>query len=184
MARTSNTQKARYEKLDEGSNVCYFCGAPSSLEDLTPASSISDMERDMFPGKWVRVNACRKHWSQIYTANIVNAGAQFGTRKGMMTIEQKQGLIGGTVKAPEGAIVLGFDKQWLVPSGTLLMGQHFMVGGAKYDETEIRALQPALAMRYLDRPMDQVRMALHQAFAEGVLEVDEADRYESLLGLQ
>lgn len=183
MARTSHTMKARYTKLDEGSETCFYCPSPSSMEDLTPSPSAKDIDRESFTDQWVRVNCCRKCWGRIYTANIANAAQAFGVPKGLMTLEMKRGLIGGTTQTSTSGIVLGFDQQFYVPTGAFRDGELFLVNGVKFDEGEIKILQGPMALKYYGRPIEHIRMALHAAYASGILDMDEQEKYETILGL-
>lgn len=184
MARISNVEKALYTRLSESDDApCYYCGCPSSMDDLTPSPKAGVADRQMFREAWTVVRTCRKCWGRIYTANIANTGARFHVPKGCMTIAQKKALI-GKVETSSATYTFNHDRTLVIPVDMAKVENGpFVYKGQSYHEEEVEMLQGALMCRMHGLDERIVRKQFSAAMASGDLEMDREPLYRELLGL-
>lgn len=187
MSRISQAEKAKYTRLDPDSEVCFYCGASASMDDLSPSSGASEAHKTWFKDTWTIVRVCRGCWGRIYTANIADGGSKFSVSKGCMTIDQKRALVGGNrmaVSELSANFVYSEPYKLVVASGTLKMDDKtFIWNTATFYIEEMIALQGCMAVQLVGLPVDVVEATFVGAMASGYLEIEREAEYRSMLRL-
>lgn len=187
MSRISNTEKAKYTRLDPESEVCFYCGTLASMDDLSPSSGASVASKQLFRDQWTIVRVCRGCWGRIYTVNIAEGGVKFSVAKGCMTTVQKRALISGN-KASFDSLSANFVYSpvygLIVASDTLKMDdKRFVWGTATFYIEEMIALQGSMAVQLVGLPVNIVEATFAGAMASGFLEIEREAEYRSMLRL-
>lgn len=188
MPRISNEVKSKYSMVGaQGPDApCFYCGAPSAMDDLSPHPKASEIDRTMYPELWTITRTCRKCWTAIYTANIAGKGLKFNVPLGCMTIPHKQLLVGGT---PMGKpldsmdFMSNFNRTLVLPNGITKLEDNYVFDGRMYSVAEIEALQGPIACLMSKLPRPVILKAFAGAMATGELDPDRENDYLTLLGM-
>lgn len=187
MSRIPNAVKERYTRKDKIDGPCFFCGGHGAMDELTPSPKASIADLEGFRDEYTIVKSCRKCWGKIYTANIAYGGGQFNVPMGCMSLDQKVELIGVKVfrKVNTWAkFMIGFEKQFVVPSDTVRSGDLFIAQGHQLLEEEMVQLQGAFALKLLGLPDALVEVSLHNLLRNFLLDPEKEPIYRKLLDME
>jgi hypothetical protein len=188
MGRISKVELQEYVQLGDDAN-CYFCDKPAVMWDLTPNQAASPMLLASYEGAKVRVKCCDFCWRKIYTANVAKGGVGYGVPRGMMTLDQKQHLLGTKAAAESVAQVrhpytISKDPKMVMPQNMLVMDDaKFLWNQHILYTDELMYLQGAMSIRMLGLPNSLVERALLSGLNAGELEETRISIYREMLEL-
>jgi hypothetical protein len=120
---------------------------------------------------------------------VANAGSKFNVKKGCMSVQQKEALLGShhankSIQETINRFSMGFDPKMIVPIGTVQSNPNtFVYDTRSIHRDEFKVLQGAMALRMIGAPQYLVEEAFALAMGSDDANPEHLHLYRSMLNL-